>query len=102
MATPVSDYLPDDRDTYEGVCMRCGWPLTKYQIAADFSGTCVNYIDHSCVPFSACVCADCMVAITECVNGGPIEAYRKIYVASVLTRQAYDEVEEHFSNTTEE
>lgn len=101
MATPVTDYLPDERDDYVACCGLCGFPLTKYQVTADFSGHIVNYEDHVTVPCSFCLCSGCLAKLVEFTNGGPIEAYRRTYVAAVLTRQAYDEVDEYFSNTTE-
>ena len=104
MVTPVSDYLPDPRDDFTACCGMCGFPLTKYQISGDFSGHIVNYDEHVTVPCSFALCSECLTKLIEYTNGGPDEAYRRTYVAAILTRQAYDEVDEYFSdaNTTEE
>jgi hypothetical protein len=91
MAAPICDFLPDNRDDFTGVCALCGFPLTKYQIAADFSGTMINYDEHCTIPCSFCFCTECLGRMMEYVNSGPDEAYRRVYVASVLTRQALEE-----------
>ena len=86
--SPITDYLPDDRDDFTAACGLCGFPLTKHQICADFSGHIVNYIEHVTVPCSFCLCSDCLHRLVEFTNGGPDEAYRRVYVSAILTRQA--------------
>jgi hypothetical protein len=103
MPSPITEYLPDPRDEYTGVCAFCGFPLTKYQIAADLSGTCVNYNDHETVPFSFCMCSDCLCRMQEYVNNGPDEAYRRVYVEAVLTKKKIQGCEEYTpTESTEE
>ncbi len=96
---PVEDYLPDPRDDYVAVCGLCGFPLTTVQIAADFSGHLVNYIDHVTVPCSFCFCHGCISKLVENTNGGVDEAYRKLYVHAVLTRQRLKEMEDESTST---
>ena len=98
MATIIHEYLPNDKDEYSGICCMCGFPLTKYHIAADFTGTCINYAEHQTMPFSFCVCADCLEKMVVYTNGGPDEAYRRVYVDVAMTYNATKE----YNESTEE
>ena len=102
MPSPALEYLPDPRDEYIGVCAFCGFPLTKYQITADLTGTLVNYDEHETVAFSFCLCTDCFLRMTEFVNGGPDAAYHRCYINAVLTHQAMNNEEYIPTESTEE
>jgi hypothetical protein len=90
----VDDFLDEDRDLYIASCALCGFPLTKYQIAVDFSGTAFVYVEHQTIPCSFCLCDECWIKAQEFTNGGPDEAYRRIYALSVITRQRELEIKE--------
>lgn len=69
---------------YIGICLCCGFPITKYEIGADIRGTFTDYIENAMGEISVSICDDCWRKSKEMQDRGIEYA---ISVRNRLTRQ---------------